>query len=76
MTALQQEAINYINQMSEDKLAILMQFLRKFDEFDNDRINELDIDSAIKEAEAELLQGKPLLDAKEALGNLRRKYCA
>lgn len=74
MTALRQEAINYINQMSENKLALLMQVLRKFDEFDNDRINEFDVDSAISEAENELLQGKPLLDAKEALGTLRRKY--
>ena len=74
MTALRQEAINYINQMSENKLALLMQVLRKFDEFDNDRINEFDVDSAISEAETELLQGKPLLDAKEALGTLRRKY--
>ena len=74
MTALRQEAINFINQMPEDKLAILMRVLHRFDDFANNEINELAIDEAINEAEAELLQGKPLLDAREAMSNLRRKY--
>ena len=33
MTALRQEAINFINQIPEDKLAVLMRVLRKFDDF-------------------------------------------
>lgn len=74
MTALRQEAINFINQIPEDKLAILMRVLRKFDEFANNGINELAIDEAISEAEEELMQGKPLLDSKEAMATLRRKY--
>ena len=74
MTALRQEAINFINQIPEDKLAILMRVLRKFDEFANNGINELAIDEAISEAEEELMQGKPLLDAKETMATLRRKY--
>lgn len=45
MTALRQEAINFINQVPEDKLAALMQVLRKFDK------NEIDI--ALSKAEAD-----------------------
>ena len=74
MTALRQEAIKFINQMSEDKLAILIRVLYRFDDFANNEINELAIDEAISKAEAELTQGKPLLDAREAMTNLRRKY--
>ncbi len=74
MTDVRQEAINFINQIPEDKLDILMHVLRKFDDFANNGINELAIDEAISEAEEELIQGKPLLDAREAMATLRRKY--
>ena len=74
MTALRQEAINFINQIPEDKLAVLMRVLRKFDDFANSEINEFEIDEAISEAEAELAKREPLLDARETIASLRRKY--
>ena len=69
------EVLNKKLQEQEKQVELLRKALD--DASTSENANQKNIDSwkvSLNKAEAELTQGKPLLDAREAMTNLRRKY--